>query len=94
MNGLLEVFGGISETTKKAHGIVGEEYRIIEEVKGHFEEIHKEIETLVATTEENTAMIHNIAGSINSQYESVSSVEVEINNISELSDNLKNQFGE
>ena len=94
MNGLLEVFGGISETTKKAHGIVGEEYRIIEEVKGHFEEIHKEIETLVATTEENTAMIHNIAGSINSQYESVSGVEVEINNISELSDNLKNQFGE
>lgn len=94
MNGLLKVFGEISETTKKAHGIVGEEYRIIEEVKGHFEEIHKEIETLVATTEENTAMIHNIAESINSQHESVNGVEVEINNISELSDTLKNQFGD
>ena len=63
-------------------------------MKGHFEEIHKEIETLVATTEENTAMIHNIAESINSQHESVNGVEVEINNISELSDTLKNQFGD
>ena len=94
MSSLLEVFEGIRKSTEDAHGVVREEYEVIENVKRDFEEIHGEIETLVATTEENTAMITNIAESIAKQRDSVGDVETEIVNISDLSDTLKNNFAE
>lgn len=94
MSSLLEVFEGIRKSTEDAHGVVREEYEVIENVKRDFEEIHGEIETLVATTEENTAMITNIAESIAKQRDSVGDVETEIVNISDLSDTLKNHFAE
>lgn len=94
MNELLEVFNGIKKTTEDAHEVVREEYAVIEQVKDSFEEIHNEIETLVATTEENTAMINNIAESISRQHASVSDVEAEIENIADLSENLRNHFTE
>lgn len=93
MASLLEVFDGIRKSTAEAHEVVRDEYDVIENVRRDFDEIHNEIETLVATTEENTAMITNIADSITRQRDSVGDVESEIVNISDLSDNLKNHFG-
>ena len=61
----------------------------METVRKDCEDIHNEIENLVATTEENTAMIQNIAESINMQHESVNSVKNEMNGISGLSENLR-----
>lgn len=89
---LLEVFNEIQATTENAHEVVKEEYRVIENVKDNFDEIHSEIETLVATTEENTAMISSIAESITNQHDSVIEVEEETNNIAELSHTLKSYF--
>ena len=92
MQSLLEVFDDIRKSTDDAHQVVREEYEVIENVKRDFEEIHGEIETLVATTEENTAMITNIAESITKQRDSVSDVKSEMVNISDLSDTLKGHF--
>ena len=92
MQSLLEVFDKIRKSTDDANQVVREEYEVIENVKRDFEEIHGEIETLVATTEENTAMITNIAESITKQRDSVGDVKSEIVNISDLSDTLKGHF--
>jgi methyl-accepting chemotaxis protein len=92
MGKLLEVFDGIKYTADNANKVVSEEYQVIEAVKSNFDDINKEIETLVATTEENTAMITNIAESISRQHESVGSVENEIISISDLSGTLKEHF--
>ena len=94
MEKLLEVFGGINQTTKDAHDVVREEYQVIENVKENFEDIQGEIETLVATAEENTAMIANIADSIRRQNEEVGGVKQDISSITELSDTLKNHFSD
>jgi methyl-accepting chemotaxis protein len=94
MGELLKVFDGINDSTAGAHKIVVEEYQVIEAVRQDFEEIHREIETLVATTEENTAMISNIAESISQQHQSVNDMKQEIINISSLSGNLKAHFAE
>ena len=61
----------------------------MEAVKDDFEAIHNELETLVASTEENSAMIQNIAANIEQQNQSVGDVQNEINNISGLSESLR-----
>jgi methyl-accepting chemotaxis protein len=92
MGELVKVFDRIQESTDGAHQVVNEQYQVIEAVKADFEEIHREIETLVATTEENSAMISNIADSIAMQHQSVNDVEQEIIHISDLSGNLELHF--
>ena len=89
MNMLLDVFAGIKNHSDAAGQVVQDEYQVMETVRKDFEDIHNEIENLVATTEENTAMIQNIAESINMQHESVNSVKNEMNGISGLSENLR-----
>ena len=89
MNMLLDVFAGIQNHSDAAGQVVQDEYQVMETVRKDFEDIHNEIENLVATTEENTAMIQNIAESINMQHESVNSVKNEMNGISGLSENLR-----
>ena len=63
-------------------------------MKRDFEEIMGEIETLVATTEENTAMIQNITDTIDRQHDAVDDVEKEIIDIAGISNTLKEQFTE
>ena len=58
-------------------------------MKSGFGDIHSEIETLMATTQENSAMISNIIESIARQHDSVSVMKGEIINISELSEKLR-----
>lgn len=94
MGGLLEVFEGIQGSTSQAKDVVQQQYEVIEVVKRDFEEIMGEIETLVATTEENTAMIQNITDTIDRQHDAVDDVEKEIIDIAGISNTLKEQFTE
>lgn len=66
---MLEVFGNIRTAESDASAVVGEEYQVIDYVKSGFDNIHSEIETLMATTQENSAMISNIIESIARQHE-------------------------
>lgn len=92
VNGLLEYFGNINSAADDASRTVSEEYRIIENVKEHFTHIQEEIETLVATSEENAATIQNITETISAQNDSISSISDEIEEIATLSTDLENHF--
>ena len=92
MSNLLEVFEGIRSSTSAAEGAVTQEYDLIENIRSDFAAIQEEIETLVATNEENSAMIQSISESILQQHDSVNDVEQEITGIADLSDELKSQF--
>lgn len=92
MGNLLKLFDGIRDSADEASAVVSDEYRVIENVRNDFEQIHVEIETLVATSEENTAMITNIMDSISKQHNCVEVVKTEINSIANLSDGLRTHF--
>lgn len=94
METLSVVFNDINDTTETANDFVAQEYEIIDSVKKNFDIIQNEIETLVATSEENAAMIESITESIAQQNDSVISVSNEIDNIAALSQDLKNHFNE
>jgi methyl-accepting chemotaxis protein len=91
---LREIFDGITLSTTNAHDVVKEEYKIIEAVRVDFDDIEREIETLMATTEENSAMINSIAENIATQNDSVGNVEKGIINISTLSEHLGQHFAD
>ena len=94
ISGLLPYFERINSSTEEANSIVAEEYKIIEHVKNHFSNIQDEIETLVATSEENSATIQNITDTISSQNASIEHISSEIDEISSLSTDLENHFGQ
>lgn len=94
IRGLLPYFERINSSTEEANSIVAEEYEIIEHVKNHFSNIQDEIETLVATSEENPATIQNITDTISSQNASIEHLSSEIDGISSLSTDLENHFGQ
>ena len=94
VGGLMDYFSNINDATDEASQIVDEEYKIIEHVKEHFGNIQQEIETLVATSEENSATIQNITDTITSQNDSIRSISAEIDEISSLSADLEQHFGE
>ena len=92
VSGLLEYFTNINSATDDASKTVSEEYQIIEHVKDHFNHIQEEIETLVATSEENSATIQNITETIAAQNDSINNISTEIEEISSLSLNLEQHF--
>ena len=94
MDDMLKVFEAVRVAAENASAVVDEEYDVIASVKTGFDNIHSEIETLMATTEENSAMISNIVESIARQNDSVDSMKGEIVNISELSEKLRGHFVE
>ena len=63
---------------------------IIDEIKA----LTEEIETLVATSEENSATIQNITDTISAQNDSIRNISTEIDQISTLSSDLEQHFGE
>lgn len=91
---LLNVFSDINTNTTDADSIVTEEFHIIENIKTDFNVIQTEIETLVATSEENSAMIESITESIANQNDSIQKVSGEIDNIASLSVDLQSHFSE
>ena len=94
VDGLLNVFTNINATTEEANKIVAEEYEIIDHVNEHFHHIQNEIQTLVATSEENSATIQNITETISSQDDSIKNISSEIELLSSLSTNLEAHFSQ
>ncbi len=92
MGALIDVFNDITESTDGARMVVKQEYEAIEAVKSDFDEIRNEIDTLVASTEETSAMIQDISKSVSEQNDSMSTLENEIANISSISKDLQEQF--
>lgn len=85
-------FDKINDATDNANAFVKNEYELIESVQNNFKSIHDEIETLVSTSEENSAMIENVFASVKSQTNAISGVVEYIKNISSLSDKLEEHF--
>lgn len=85
-------FDRINDATDNANTFVKNEYELIESVQNNFKSIHDEIETLVATSEENSAMIENVFTSVKSQTNAISGVAGYIKNIGSLSDKLEEHF--
>ena len=81
-------------TTTQASEIVDEEFKIIEDIKQKYDEIQNELETVVATSEENSAMIVTITESITSQTEAVFSLNDSIGNLKKASEELHEHFNE
>lgn len=92
VSGLLDYFENINRAANEANEIVKEEFEIIDHVKHHFGDIQQEIETLVATSEENSATIQNITDTIVSQNDSIRNISAEIDEISSLSMDLEQHF--
>lgn len=92
MDTLVNVLSGINESTEVAHDLVREQYKVIESVRNAFDSVNSDIQTLVATSEENAAMVTNISESIRQQEEAVSHVDDGIEHVLRLSDELKEHF--
>ncbi len=92
MDTLVNVLSGINESTEVAHDLVREQYKVIESVRNAFDSVNSDIQTLVATSEENAAMVTNISESIRQQEEAVSHVDDGIEHVLKLSDELKEHF--
>ena len=92
MDTLVNVLTGINDSTEVAHDLVREQYKVIESVRTAFDSVNSDIQTLVATSEENAAMISNISESIRQQEEAVSNVDDGIEHVLKLSGELKEHF--
>jgi methyl-accepting chemotaxis protein len=89
---LSEFFKTLNITTKEASELVHKEFVVIEKVKNHFDTIQTELENVVASSEENSAMIQNISASIQEQNTSVKNISSKLSEISSLSSKLKEKI--
>lgn len=92
MDGLVQYFDHINQATDHANVIVSEEYAIIGRIKEDFSHIQGEMEALVASSEENSATVENIAGTIIEQNRSIKAIAGDMDGISSLSDDLNRHF--
>lgn len=92
IDGLLGYFDNINSATDAASNIVNEENDIIETIKDSFDHIYEEMQTLVATSEENSATIQNISETITSQNTSIKDILVQIDEIAGVSAILEEKF--
>lgn len=92
IDGLLGYFDNINSATDAASNIVNEENDIIETIKDSFDHIHEEMQTLVATSEENSSTIQNISETITSQNTSIKDILVQIDEIAGVSAMLEEKF--
>lgn len=92
IEGLQGYFNNINSATDAASDIVKEEYNIIETIKDSFDHIRDEMQTLVATSEENSATIQNISETITAQNTSIKDILVQIEDIAGVSAELEEKF--
>lgn len=84
MDGLMKLLLNIDQSANVAESVVQEEYNLINGLKQNFDSINGEIETLVATAEENDAMIISISENIVIQNEAIKTCSDEINKLEEI----------
>ncbi|MCL2253211.1 MAG: methyl-accepting chemotaxis protein [Lachnospiraceae bacterium] len=79
MDGLVAALNHIIENTEKVHDVVKKEAIMIEQIGDGFAKIGDEVETLVAVSEENKAVISTISDAISMQAASIGEVTDELN---------------
>jgi methyl-accepting chemotaxis protein len=78
MDGLMTLLVNIDQSSNVVENVVQEEYKLINGLKQDFDIINGEIETLVATSEENDAMITSISENIEIQNKAIKTCSDEI----------------
>ncbi len=89
---LLQLLEKIDVSTKGATEVVNKEYQIIEKVKNEFDDIQEELQNVVATSEENAAMIVNISDSIGTQTDAIENLSRSIGELKDASGELEQKF--
>ena len=89
LNSLMHQFESIEERTKGAKEILDQETRLMHEVEVGFNQIGGDVESIVATSEENTAMIESIHGTLLQQSQEVKLLVKGFEKINQLSNELK-----
>ncbi|WP_455718454.1 methyl-accepting chemotaxis protein, partial [Anaerosporobacter sp.] len=84
MNTLVKLLENIEQNANAAEVIVQQEYQIINGIKKNFDLVTSEIETLVATSQENDAMITSISENITVQNEAINKFTNELENIENM----------
>ena len=79
------------ERTKGAKEILDQETRLMHDVEVGFNQIGGDVESIVATSEENTAMIESIQGTLLQQTQEVHTLVKGFEKINQLSNELKKQ---
>ena len=84
-------FERIEERTEGAKEILDQETRLMHEVEVGFNQIGGDVESIVATSEENTAMIESIHETLLQQTQEVHTLVKGFEKINQLSNELKKQ---
>ncbi|BBF43442.1 methyl-accepting chemotaxis protein [Lachnospiraceae bacterium KM106-2] len=85
---LLGVLHMIDSSTSEATKVVSNEFKIIESIRDQYNDINTEVESVAATSEENTAMIITINESVLAQTEAIHKLSESIKEMKESSDKL------
>ena len=89
---ILTVFEKITDTTNAAKENVDREYEIIEHIRGQFAQIRRNMDAMVAGTNDSTDAISEIAGTVDEQNTAIRNITDEMDRIVELSGELETQF--
>lgn len=84
MEDFLLLFSRIDKNTELVSQVVNSQYTIIERIRGNFEQINEQIQTLVQVTEENNENIVHIAGSLKEQSAAVDQVTGDLDQLNVL----------
>lgn len=84
MNSLMKLLENIAGSAEAAEVVVQQEYQIINGIKKNFDVVNSEIETLVATSEENDAMITSISENISVQNDAINKLSNELDSIEHM----------
>ncbi len=92
VDNILTVFAEITETTDAAKEKVDREYTIIEHIRTQFEQIRKNLDAMVAVTQDNSGTVNEISEAVSEQDTAINDISSQMNRIVELSSKLKTQF--
>ena len=84
----------VNNSAESATVVVKEEYDVIGEVKRQFDDIHEELDTVAATSEENASMVAEIGNNIVNQTDYVMKLSGSIDSLKESSKKLEEHFNE
>lgn len=93
MDELMGLLSNISESTDMVSEVIKKEHQIINQINQNFKVINTEIDTLVGTSEENSAMITVISENIATQGKSIVQVSKELDMIDGLAIKMKHTSG-
>ncbi len=82
---LMGYFNEMASFSENSNALIQKEYSAIGEAKNSFDQIRDELETVVASSQENSATIENISSSIIEQNDSIKKLEEIIQEIGKIS---------